>query len=60
MRCHGAAVHRVVDDLDMRERGHDRPERTASARFHDDVNDRPGSRGPEATGVAGPGQSVPG
>jgi hypothetical protein len=40
--------------------GHDRPERTASALFYDDVNDRPGSPGAEANACRDPANRCPG
>jgi hypothetical protein len=39
---------------------HGTPDRTGSALYHGDVNDRPGGPGAEADGVAGPGEPVPG
>jgi hypothetical protein len=39
---------------------HEEPDRTGSALYHGDVNDRPAGPGAEADGVAGPGEPVPG
>jgi hypothetical protein len=39
---------------------HGSPDRTGSALYYGDVNDRPGGPGAEADGVAGPGEPVPG
>jgi hypothetical protein len=36
------------------------PQRTGSAQFHGDVDDRPAGPGAEADGVAGPGEPTPG
>jgi len=40
--------------------GHPEPERTGSALYHGDVDDRPAGPGAEADGVAGAGEPVPG
>jgi hypothetical protein len=39
---------------------HGTPDRIGSDLYYGDVNDRPGSPGAEADGVAGPGEPVPG
>jgi hypothetical protein len=39
---------------------HAEPDRTGSALYHGDVDDRPAGPGAEADGVAGPGEPVPG
>jgi hypothetical protein len=39
---------------------HDGADRSGSAQFHGDVNDRPAGPGAEADGVAGDGQPAPG
>jgi len=39
---------------------HPEPDRTGSALYHGDVDDRPAGPGAEADGVAGPGEPVPG
>jgi hypothetical protein len=40
--------------------GHPRADRTGSAQFHGDPDDRPAGPGAEADGVAGPGEPAPG
>jgi hypothetical protein len=40
--------------------GHPEPDRTGSAQYFGDVDDRPGGPGAEADGVAGPGEPVSG
>jgi hypothetical protein len=39
---------------------HEEPDRSGSALYHGDVNDRPAGPGAEADGVAGPGEPVSG